>query len=343
MEQAIEVAKASVGSEAELEFTTALLGGVAIDTTGKPLPDETVAACKAADGVLLGAVGGPKWDNVDRSIRPESGLLGIRKALGLFSNLRPAVLFPELAPASCLRADIVAAGIDLLVVRELTGGIYFGEPRGDKTIDGEPASFNTMVYKQSEVRRVARVAFEAAQKRGKRLCSVDKANVLDVSRLWRETVIEVSKDYPDVTLEHMYVDNAAMQLIRDPSQFDVVVTSNLFGDILSDESAAITGSIGMLPSASLGEGGIGLFEPIHGSAPDIAGQDKANPLAMILSVAMLFRHSLNLVAPADRIEAAVRKVLADGYRTGDIMPRENAEGCKMVGCKEMGRLVLENL
>ncbi len=339
MDQACKVAVEAAKSEAELEFTTALLGGAAIDATGKPLPEETVAACKAADGVLLGAVGGPKWDSVERSIRPETGLLGIRKALGLFSNLRPAVLFPELAAASCLRTDIVAGGIDLLVVRELTGGIYFGEPRGDKTIDGEPAAYNTMVYKESEVRRVAHVAFKAAQKRGKRLCSVDKANVLDVSRLWREVVIDVAKEYPDVTLEHMYVDNAAMQLVRDPSQFDVIVTSNLFGDILSDEAAALTGSIGMLPSASLGAEGAGLFEPIHGSAPDIAGQDKANPLAMILSVAMLFRHSLDLSSSADRIDAAVRKVLSQGYRTGDIM----SPGCTMVGCREMGRLVLENL
>ena len=323
----------------EFGFTDAVIGGAAIDATGGPLPEATVAACKASDAVLLGAVGGPKWDTLDPAIRPEKGLLGIRKALGLFANLRPAKLFPELAAACCLRPDIVGKGLDVMVVRELTGGAYFGEPRGIEERGGEQVGFNTMVYSEHEVRRIAKVGFETARKRRGKLCSVDKANVLDVSRLWRSVVLEVAKDYPDVELSHMYVDNAAMQLVRDPSQFDVIVTENLFGDILSDEAAVITGSIGMLPSASLGAGNPGLYEPIHGSAPDIAGQDKANPLATILSVAMMLKHSFNEAKAADAIEAACAKVLAEGYRTGDIME----PGKKLVGCKAMGDLVVERL
>jgi 3-isopropylmalate dehydrogenase len=320
-------------------YTEALLGGAAIDATGGPLPQETVDACKASDAVLLGAVGGPKWDNMAMNIRPEKGLLGIRKALGLFANLRPASLFAELAPACYLRPDIVAQGIDVLVIRELTGGVYFGEPRGECERDGERAAYNTMVYKESEIRRIAKVGFESARKRKGKLCSVDKANVLDVSRFWREIVVDEHKNYPDVELTHQYVDNAAMQLVRAPGQFDVIVTENLFGDILSDEAAAITGSIGMLPSASLGAGNPGLYEPIHGTAPDIAGQDKANPLATILSVAMMLRFSLNLPAEATAIEEAVKKTLAAGYRTGDIMQ----PGKKPVGCTEMGAAVVANL
>ncbi|MHC1701746.1 MAG: 3-isopropylmalate dehydrogenase [Humidesulfovibrio sp.] len=335
-----------VGQKFGTSFETeeALIGGCAIDATGGPLPEETVRLCKAADAVLLGAVGGPKWDAIDPAIRPERGLLGIRKELGLFANLRPASLFPELKQACYLRPDIVAKGIDLLVVRELTGGAYFGTPKGVEVRGGERVGFNNMIYAEHEIRRIAKVGFEAARKRRKQLCSVDKANVLDVSRLWREVVIEVGRDYPDVALSHMYVDNAAMQLVRDPSQFDVIVTENLFGDILSDEASVITGSIGMLPSASLGEGNPGLFEPIHGSAPDIAGQDKANPLATILSVAMLLRYSStektgDMSEPATAIEAAVQKALQQGYRTGDI--RE--DGCKLVGCVEMADVVLANL
>lgn len=322
-----------------LETSEALIGGCAIDATGVPLPDDTVKKCLDADAVLLGAVGGPKWDTIDPAVRPEKGLLGIRKALGLFANLRPAKLFAELKDACYLRPDIVARGLDVMVIRELTGGIYFGEPKGEEIRDGERFGYNTMTYYEHEIARIARVAFEAARKRSKRLCSVDKANVLDVSRVWRAVVLDVAKEYPDVELSHMYVDNAAMQLVRDPSQFDVVVTGNLFGDILSDEAAAITGSIGMLPSASLGEKNPGLYEPIHGSAPDIAGQDKANPLATILSVAMMLKHSLNLVEESDLIEAAVEKTLAQGFRTGDIM----SDGCKLVGCVAMGEAVLVNL
>lgn len=322
------------------ETTEALLGGAAIDATGGPIPEATVAACKASDAVLLGAVGGPKWDQAAPAIRPEKGLLGIRKELGLFANLRPARLFPQLADACYLRPDIVAKGIDVLVVRELTGGIYFGEPRGEGTTrEGERRGYNTMVYRESEIRRIARVAFEAARKRRRKVCSVDKANVLDVSRVWREVLEAEHEQYPDVELSHLYVDNAAMQLVRQPSQFDVLVTGNLFGDILSDEAAAITGSIGMLPSASQGGSGPGLYEPIHGTAPDIAGQDKANPLATILSVAMLLRYSLGLNAEADAVEAAVAEALSAGYRTGDIMQ----PGMTPVGCAAMGAAVLERI
>ncbi|WP_461210147.1 3-isopropylmalate dehydrogenase [Desulfocurvus sp. DL9XJH121] len=319
-----------------LDATQGLIGGCAIDAFGEPLPKETVDLCKAAGAVLLGAVGGPKWDAIDPAIRPERGLLAIRKEMGLFANLRPAKLFPQLEKACFLRPDIVERGLDVMVVRELTGGIYFGEPRGTEERGGEKVSYNTMVYAEHEVERIARVAFEAARKRSGRVCSVDKANVLDVSRLWREVVIRVhDAEYPDVELSHMYVDNAAMQLVRAPHQFDVMVTGNLFGDILSDEAGCITGSIGMLPSASLGADGPGLYEPIHGSAPDIAGQDKANPLATILSVAMMLRHSFDLAAEADAIEAAVARVLDEGWRTGDIME----PGGKPVGCVRMGELV----
>jgi 3-isopropylmalate dehydrogenase len=321
------------------ETTEALIGGCAIDAEGEPLPAETVAKCRESDAVLLGAVGGPQWDTIDPAIRPEKGLLGIRKELGLFANVRPARLFKQLADACYLRPDIVARGLDVMVVRELTGGIYFGEPRYDGDKDGERFGYNTMVYFEHEIRRIAKVAFEAARKRSGKVCSVDKANVLDVSRVWREIVIDEHKNYPDIELSHLYVDNAAMQLVRDPSQFDVLVTGNLFGDILSDEAAAITGSIGMLPSASLGAGNPGLFEPIHGSAPDIAGKDLANPLATILSVSMMLRHAFDMGAEADCIEQAVEKTLEQGFRTGDIVQ----EGGKSVGCTAMADAVLANM
>lgn len=338
--EAVKVLEAAGGKFGlEFAFTEALIGGAAIDATGGPLPEATVAACQAADAVLLGAVGGPQWDTIDPAIRPEKGLLGIRKALGLFANLRPAKLFPELAAACCLRPDIVGKGLDVMVVRELTGGAYFGEPRGIEERGGEKVGFNTMVYAEHEVARIAKVGFETARKRRGKLCSVDKANVLDVSRLWRAVVLEVAKDYPDVELSHMYVDNAAMQLVRDPSQFDVIVTENLFGDILSDEAAVITGSIGMLPSASLGAANPGLYEPIHGSAPDIAGKGVANPLATILSVAMMLRYSLERSDLAERVERAVSRVLDQGLRTADIW----SAGCEKVGTVAMGAAVLAAL
>lgn len=320
-------------------LTEALIGGAAIDATGGPLPESTVERCKDADAVFLGAVGGPKWDTLDPAIRPERGLLGIRAALGLFANLRPATLFPELAGACLLRPDTAAKGLDLIVVRELTGGIYFGKPAGTEVRDGLRVGYNTMIYNEEEIARIAHVAFATARKRRHRVCSVDKANVLAVSRVWREVVCEVAKSYPDVELSHLYVDNAAMQLVRDPSQFDVLVTSNLFGDILSDEAAAITGSIGMLPSASLGSGKPGLFEPIHGSAPDIAGQGKANPLATILSAAMMLRLAFDMDAEAAAVENAVHAVLRDGYRTGDIME----QGKTYANTTTMGDLVVERL
>ena len=310
-----------------------------MDATGSPLPEATVEACRKADAVYLAAVGGPKWDSMPPEKRPEKGLLGIRKALGLFANLRPALLLPELAGACLLRPDVAARGLDLIVVRELTGDVYFGEPRGVELRDGRRTGFNTMIYDEEEIRRIARVAFETARRRRRKVCSVEKSNVLETSRLWKEVVLETHKDYADVELSHMYVDNAAMQLVRDPSQFDVILTGNIFGDILSDEASVITGSLGMLPSASLGASGPGLFEPAHGSAPDIAGQDKANPLATILSGAMLLRLGLHLPAEADCIENAVRRTLRDGYRTGDIME----PGKTPVGCEEMGRKVIERL
>lgn len=320
-----------------VEYDEALLGGCAIDATGVPLPDETVAKCKASDSVILGAVGGPKWDSLPGNNRPEAGLLGIRGALGLFANLRPSVIFGPLKSASPIKDDIIGGNLDIMIVRELTGGIYFGE-RGRKEVDGQPAAWDTEMYTIAEVERIARVAFDLAMKRNKKLTSVDKANVLESSRLWRETVIRVSKDYPEVELNHMYVDNCAMQLVRNPRQFDVIVTSNIFGDILSDEASMIAGSIGMLASASLSGGKLGLYEPIHGSAPDIAGQGIANPLATILSVAMMLRYSLDRPQAADAIENAVAKVL-ETHRTPDIYE----EGMTKVGCEEMGDLVCEML
>jgi len=323
-----------------LVFSEALVGGAAIDADGVPLPPATLAAAQSADAILLGAVGGPKWDTIpDFQIRPEKGLLGIRSNLQLFGNLRPAILYPQLAHASSLKPEIVA-GLDILIVRELTGGIYFGKPRGIREKEGGiREGYNTYVYDENEIRRIGRVAFEAARQRGKRLCSVDKANVLEVTVLWREIMEELAKDYPDVELSHMYVDNAAMQLVRAPKQFDVVVTGNMFGDILSDAAAMLTGSIGMLPSASLDENGKGMYEPCHGSAPDIAGQGKANPLATILSAAMMLRYSLNAGATADRIEAAVSRVLDQNVRTADIM----SEGMQQVSTSEMGDAVVAAL
>ena len=323
----------------EFVFDTAHIGGSAIDAAGDPLPEETVHKCRNADAVFLAAVGGPKWDALAPEKRPEKGLLRIRKELELFANLRPAMLLPELAGACLLRADIAAKGLDLVVVRELTGDIYFGEPRGQEMRDGLRTGYNTMVYNEEEIRRIATVAFETARKRRGRVCSVEKSNVLETSRLWKEVVIETHRQYADVELTHMYVDNAAMQLVRDPSQFDVILTGNIFGDILSDEASVITGSLGMLPSASMGASGPGLFEPIHGSAPDIAGQNKANPLATILSGAMMLRLGFDMGKEADAIEAAVRKALADGFRTGDIME----PGKTLLGCKEMGDKVVERL
>jgi len=302
----------------DIEMKEAPIGGAGYDAGGKPLPDSTLDLAGAADAVLLGAVGGPQYDSLPRELRPERGLLAIRSQLGLFSNLRPAMLYPQLAQASTLKPEVVA-GLDLLIVRELTGSVYFGKPRGIRTRDdGVREGFNTMIYSEPEIERIARSAFEIAMKRSRKLCSVDKANVLEVSELWREVVTRVSKDYPQVELSHMYVDNAAMQLVRAPRQFDVMVTDNMFGDILSDQASMLTGSIGMLPSASLDAHGKGMYEPIHGSAPDIAGQGIANPLATILSVAMMLRYTLGEAALADRIEQAVSKVLDLGYRTGDI-------------------------
>jgi len=330
----LEVLQQDFGLDVQLE--QALVGGVAIDATGHPLPAETLTLAKQADAVLLGAVGGYKWEQLDIAIRPEKGLLGLRSELELFANLRPALLFPELASASTLKAEVVE-NLDLLIVRELTGGIYFGEPRGVRTFDsGERQGFNTLVYTETEIERIARVAFESAEKRHKRLCSVDKANVLESTELWREVVTTVSKDYPDVELSHMYVDNAAMQLVREPKQFDVIVTTNMFGDILSDLASQLTGSIGMLPSASLDANNKGMYEPIHGSAPDIAGKNLANPLATILSVAMLLRYSFNQETFAEGIENAVSKVLQAGLRTQDIA----SENTKLVTTSEMGDAVV---
>jgi 3-isopropylmalate dehydrogenase len=323
----------------KLELEQGLLGGCAVDAAGVPLPEETLAKAKESDAILLGSVGGPKWDTIERSIRPERGLLAIRSGLGLFANLRPAVLFPQLASASTLKEDVVS-GLDIMIVRELTGGIYFGEPRGIRELDdGQRQGFNTLVYSESEIERIARIAFESASKRQGRLCSVDKANVLEATELWREVVTSVSKDYPNVELQHMYVDNAAMQLVRDPKQFDVMVTTNMFGDILSDLASMLTGSIGMLPSASLASDGSGMYEPCHGSAPDIAGQNIANPLATILSLSMLFRYSLDDALTADQIEQAVSQVLTDGLRTKDI----DSEGMTCVGTNEMGDAVVKAL
>ena len=322
----------------EITVTQGLVGGVAIDECGDPLPAETLELAKAADAVLLGGVGGPRWDDLPMASRPEKGLLGLRQGLGLFANLRPALLSAPLASASSLKPALVA-DLDILIIRELTGGIYFGEPRGIETRDNERVGFNTMVYSEHEIERIARSGFELASKRNKRLCSVDKANVLEVSQLWREVVNSIAGDYPDVELSHMYVDNAAMQLVREPKQFDVIVTGNIFGDILSDEASMLTGSIGMLPSASLDKNNKGLYEPSHGSAPDIAGKDIANPLATILSVAMMYKYSLKDLSKAKKIENAVEATLEQGYRTADIM----SHGCQQIGCQQMGDIVLENL
>lgn len=320
------------------EYKTVLAGGAAIDATGGCLPQETIDTCKSSDAVILGAVGGWKWDTLPGDERPERALLGLRKELGLFANIRPALLFEELADACPLKPEIVEGGLDLVVIRELTGGIYFGE-KGFKQTELGLAAYDVEQYAEDEVRRIAVVAFDMAMKRNKKLCSVDKANVLESSRLWRRVVAEVSADYPEVALENMYIDNAAMQMVRNPKQFDVIVTSNIFGDILSDEASMITGSIGMLPSASLAKGNFGMYEPIHGSAPDIAGQDKANPMATILSVAMMLRYTFGLLIEAEAIEKAVKAVLAKGYRTPDIM----VPGMQLVGTKETGDLILKEI
>jgi 3-isopropylmalate dehydrogenase len=323
----------------DITMDEALVGGAAIDVTGHPLPDATLDLAKECDAILLGAVGGHKWESLDISVRPEKGLLGLRSELNLFANLRPAILYPQLADASTLKPEVVS-GLDIMIVRELTGGIYFGQPRGIRTLEnGEREGFNTLVYRESEVDRICRVAFDIAMKRSRKLCSVDKANVLECTEMWREVATRVGEDFPDVELSHMYVDNAAMQLVRFPKQFDVMVTTNMFGDILSDAAAMLTGSIGMLPSASLDENNKGMYEPIHGSAPDIAGQNKANPLATILSVAMMLRYTLDEPAMADRIEAAVNKVLDRGLRTVDIM----SGGMTSVTTEEMGDAVVAEL
>ena len=322
-----------------IEFEQALVGGAAYDKFGTPLPQSTLDLCRAADAVLLGAVGAPKYEALDISVRPEKGLLGLRSELALFANLRPAILYPQLADASTLKPEVVS-GLDIMIVRELTGGIYFGQPRGIRVLDnGERQGYNTLVYSESEIERIGRIAFETAQKRNGRLCSVDKANVLECTELWREVMSSLAADYPDVSLSHMYVDNAAMQLLRNPKQFDVMVTTNMFGDILSDAAAMLTGSIGMLPSASLDKNGKGMYEPIHGSAPDIAGKGIANPLATLLSVAMMLRYSLAEGALADRVEGAVMKVLEQGLRTQDIL----APGGQLVSCSEMGDAVIAAL
>lgn len=336
--EAVRVLDALKSDGLKMEMEYAELGGCAVDSTGSPYPEATQKLARAADAVLLGAVGGPKWDVLPRPQRPERGLLGIRKDLNLFANLRPAVLYPELANASSLKPEIVS-GLDILIVRELTGDIYFGEPRGIAVEDGKRVGRNTMIYNEDEIRRIGHVAFKSAQKRNKKLCSVDKMNVLETTQLWRDVMIEISSEYPDVELSHMLVDNCAMQLVRAPKQFDVVVTGNMFGDILSDEASMLTGSIGMLPSASLDQNNKGMYEPCHGSAPDIAGKGVANPLATILSAAMMLRYSGNNEAAAVRIETAVKKVLAAGLRTGDIWE----EGTRRVGTREMGDAVIAAL
>jgi len=322
-----------------LEFEEGLIGGAAYDKTGSPLPEATLNLVKQADAVLLGAVGGYQWESLDIALRPEKGLLGLRSELQLFSNLRPAILYPQLAEASTLKPEVVS-GLDIMIVRELTGGIYFGQPRGVRTLDnGEKQGYNTLVYSESEIRRIGHSAFKIAQKRGKRLCSVDKANVLECTELWREVMSDVHKEYPDVALTHMYVDNASMQLVREPKQFDVMVTTNMFGDILSDTASMLTGSIGMLPSASLDVNGKGMYEPIHGSAPDIANQGIANPLATILSAAMMLRYTFNQDAAAERIEQAVNDALNSNVRTADIY----SDDMQRVSTSEMGDAVLKAL
>jgi 3-isopropylmalate dehydrogenase len=324
--------------ELKIEFQEAPVGGAAYEVCGDPLPPATLKAAKEADAILFGAVGDPRYDKLERAKRPEQAILGLRKSLGLFANLRPAQVHPQLAAASSLKAEVVS-GLDVLIVRELTGDIYFGEPKGIRTVGGEREGFDTMRYRESEIRRIARVAFEAARKRNRRVCSVDKANVLETSQLWREVVTQEAKSYSDVELTHMYVDNCAMQLVRNPKQFDVIVTGNLFGDILSDEASMLTGSIGILPSASLDAEGKGLYEPIHGTAPDIAGKDVANPLATILSAAMLLRYSLKQESAAQRIERAVSRVLESGMRTADL----HVPGTRKVGTREMGEAVAAHL
>ena len=333
IDEAIKVLDAvSVAQGFNLKYEEMLLGGAAIDETGVPLPDETVQGVKKCDAVLFGAIGGPKWDNLERHLRPETGLLGLRKEMGTFANLRPAMVYDELVNASSLKPEVIQ-GVDIMVVRELTGGIYFGQPRELH----EEKAFNTMIYTREEVQRIAVVAFDIAMKRNKRICSVDKANVLEVSQFWREIVEEVAKDYPEVELSHMYVDNAAMQLIRDPKQFDVILTGNIFGDILSDAASMLSGSIGLLPSASTGKG-VGLFEPIHGSAPDIAGQGIANPLATISSASMMLRYALGENEAADKIDDAIKKALAEGYRTGDLGDYDAKE---IMTCSEMGDIIAD--
>ena len=336
--EAVRVLECLKADGLPVETETALIGGCAVDAAGDPLPDATLKLAQEADAVLLGVVGGPQYDVLPREQRPERGLLRIRKGMNVFSNLRPAVLYPELASASSLRPEIVA-GLDIMIVRELVGDIYFGEPRGIEMRNGERVGFNTMIYSESEIRRIAHSAFRIARKRSKRLCSVDKMNVLECTQLWRDVMIEVSAEYPDVELSHMLVDNAAMQLVRNPKQFDVIVTGNMFGDILSDAASMLTGSIGMLPSASLDANGKGLYEPIHGSAPDIAGKGVANPLATILSVAMMLRYTFGETAAADRIDNAVKAVLAKGLRTADIWQ----PGTEKVGTRQMGDAVIAGL
>ena len=341
--EAVKVLKA-VGKKYNIKFDMheALVGGASIDKFGKPLTDDTLKLAKGSDAVLLGAVGGPKWEGLDYSIRPERALLALRKELGLFANLRPAKIYPVLADASTLKKEVID-GVDIMVIRELTGGLYFGTPKGvTKLPDGTERGVNTMVYTTPEIERIAKIAFDVARKRRKKVTSVDKANVLETTELWRKVVTRVHKDYQDVELSHMYVDNCAMQLIRNPKQFDVIVTENTFGDILSDEAAMLTGSIGMLPSASLG-GKVGLYEPIHGSAPDIAGTDKANPIATILSAAMMLRFSFNLTEAADAIEKAVEKTLNKGFRTADIYHPLGQPGMKLVGCKGMGEAIIKEV
>ncbi len=342
MSVAVEVMQAvAQDEEVALNLEEGLVGGIAIDATGTALPQETLQRAKAADAVLLGGVGGPKWDHLPMSERPERGLLGLRSGLELFANLRPAMLFAPLADASSLKPELVS-DLDILILRELTGGIYFGEPRGVHVENNERVGVNTYIYREHEIERIARVAFQLAEKRNGRVCSVDKANVLEVTQLWRDVVTALhAAEFSHIELSHMYVDNAGMQLVRAPKQFDVVVTGNMFGDILSDVAAMLTGSLGMLPSASLAASGKGMFEPVHGTAPDIAGQDKANPLATILSVAMAFRYSLDAPRCADRLEAAVARVLADGYRTADIAG--SGDGVSLVGTKAMGAAVLAAL
>ena len=333
IDEAIKVLDAvSVTQGFNLKYEEFLLGGAAIDETGVPLPDETIQGVKKCDAILFGAIGGPKWDTLERHLRPESGLLGLRKEMGTFANLRPAMVYDELVNASSLKPEVIQ-GVDIMVVRELTGGIYFGQPRELQ----EDKAFNTMIYTREEVKRIAIVAFDIAMKREKRICSVDKANVLEVSQFWREIVEEIAKDYPEVELSHMYVDNAAMQLIRDPRQFDVILTGNIFGDILSDAASMLSGSIGLLPSASTGKG-VGLFEPIHGSAPDIAGQGIANPLATISSASMMLRYALGENDAADKIDDAIKKALSEGYRTGDLGDYDAKEICT---CTEMGDIIAD--